>query len=159
MPELRELLRGAGMESVRTYVASGNVIVESDEEPGELAQLTSRLIAERFGLSIDVVARTREEVEEVVRRNPLGAFATEPKRYQVSFLAAEPPQGLVDELAALATEAERFVAVGREFYAWHPEGVARSKLSARLAARNLGVLATARNWTTVTTLLEMARGA
>jgi uncharacterized protein (DUF1697 family) len=139
-------------------VASGNVVVRSDAIPVELVELTSRLIAERFGLSIDVVARTGREIEEVVRRNPLGAFATEPKRYQVSFLAAEPPQALVDELAALATEAERFTAIGREFYAWHPEGVARSKLSTRLAAKNLGVTATARNWTTVKTLLELAQG-
>jgi uncharacterized protein (DUF1697 family) len=47
------------------------------------------------------------------------------------------------------------VAIGREIYAWHPEGVARSRLGAQLAAPDLGVAATARNWTTVTTLLAM----
>ena len=51
---------------------------------------------------------------------------------------------------------ERLVAIGRELYAWHPRGVARSKLWARLADRRLGVPATARNWTTVTKLLELA---
>jgi uncharacterized protein (DUF1697 family) len=51
---------------------------------------------------------------------------------------------------------ERFVHVGRELYAWHPEGVARSKLWAQLAGPKLGVTATARNWTTVTKLLELA---
>ena len=51
---------------------------------------------------------------------------------------------------------ERFVAIGRELYAWHPEGVARSKLWAALAGRGLGVTATARNWSTVTTLLAMS---
>jgi len=45
---------------------------------------------------------------------------------------------------------------GREVYGWHPEGVAHSKLSKRLAGQGLGVTATARNWTTVTTLLAMA---
>jgi uncharacterized protein (DUF1697 family) len=34
--------------------------------------------------------------------------------------------------------------------------VARSKLWNKLAGKGLGVTATARNWTTVTTLLEMA---
>jgi uncharacterized protein (DUF1697 family) len=51
---------------------------------------------------------------------------------------------------------EDLEAIGRELYAWHPEGVARSKLWAALADKRLGVSATARNWTTVTTLLEMA---
>jgi len=51
---------------------------------------------------------------------------------------------------------EQVVVDGREIYAWHPAGVARSKLWALLAGRNLGVTATARNWTTVTQLLELA---
>ena len=53
-------------------------------------------------------------------------------------------------------EPEQLVVSGREIYAWHPSGVARSKLWARIAARGLGVTATARNWTTVTKLLELA---
>jgi uncharacterized protein (DUF1697 family) len=44
---------------------------------------------------------------------------------------------------------------GREIYAWHPDGVARSKLWNGLAGK-LGVTATARNWNTVLALLEMA---
>jgi uncharacterized protein (DUF1697 family) len=82
--------------------------------------------------------------------------ATNPKRYQVSFLSAEPEPGLVEKLAGLAVEAEGFAAAGRELYAWHPDGVARSKLWNALAGQGLGVTATARNWTTVTKLLEMA---
>ena len=41
-------------------------------------------------------------------------------------------------------------------YAWHPAGVARSKLWAALAGSGLGVTATSRNWTTVTNLLALA---
>ena len=48
------------------------------------------------------------------------------------------------------------MSIGRELYAWHPDGVGRSKLWTKLAGQTLGVRATARNWTTVTTLLEMA---
>ncbi|MBV9471358.1 MAG: DUF1697 domain-containing protein [Solirubrobacterales bacterium] len=156
MPALRELLSDAGFDDVRTYVQSGNVVLSSDASPGQLARESERLIAERFGFEVDVVVRTRDELAEVVRLNPLGEVAVNPKRYQVSFLSAELDQEVVEQLAALAAEPERFVAVGRELYAWHPEGVARSKLSAKLAGRGLGVLATARNWTTVTTLLSIA---
>ena len=44
---------------------------------------------------------------------------------------------------------------GREVYAWHPGGVQRSKVN-KLLAQRLGVTATARNWNTVTKLLELA---
>lgn len=158
MPKLREALAAAGMKDVETYVQSGNVVVSSRKSTDTLARDTERAIAAEFGFDVDVVARTRDELAEVVRRNPLGDIVDNPKRYQVSFLAEEPDPEVVAELAELAHKSERLVADGRELYAWHPEGVARSKLWAALAGKKLGVTATARNWTTVTTLLEMADG-
>jgi uncharacterized protein (DUF1697 family) len=156
MPELRELLTGAGFADVRTYVQSGNVVLDSDAPPAEVAAKCERLIAERLGLAIDVVVRTRDELAEVVELNPLGEVAEEPKRYQVSFMSAELGPAVVAELEALVVEPEAFAVAGRECYAWHPEGVARSKLWNRLASKKLGIKATARNWTTVSTLLSMA---
>jgi uncharacterized protein (DUF1697 family) len=158
MPQLRELLTAAGMRDVRTYLQSGNVVVTSDAPADDLAGACERAIAEELGLDIRVVARTRDELAEVVARNPLADVAVNPKRYQVSFLDAELPPKLLEELSALAAASERFVAIGRELYAWHPEGVARSKLWNKLAGKGLGANATARNWTTVTALLEMADG-
>ncbi len=158
MPKLREALAAAGMKDVETYVQSGNVVVSSRKSPDNLARETERAIADEFGFDVDVVVRTRDELADVVKRNPLGDVADNPKRYQVSFLSEQPDPDVVADLAKLAHESERLVADGRELYAWHPEGVARSKLWAALAGKKLGVTATARNWTTVTTLLEMADG-
>src|SRR6266516_680152 len=95
MPALRESLAGAGFGDVRTYVQSGNVVLSSDAKPPELARECERLIAEAFGLEIPVVVRTRDELAAVVRRDPLGAIAESPKRYQVSFLSAEPGPEIV----------------------------------------------------------------
>jgi uncharacterized protein (DUF1697 family) len=158
MPELREALADAGFDDVRTYLQSGNVVLSSRAAPKTVTRKCETLVAERFGLEIAVVVRTRDELAEIVRRNPLGDVASDPKRYQVSFLDRKPAPELVEKLAALAAGREQLVADGRELYAWHPAGVARSKLWAALAGRNLGVTATARNWTTVTKLLELADG-
>jgi uncharacterized protein (DUF1697 family) len=156
MPSLRERLTAAGFSDVRTYVQSGNVVLSSDASADELARECEQHVAEGYGLSIDIVARTRDELAEVVRRNPLAKVAVDPKRYQVSFCSAEPDRELVKRLGALTAPSERLVAVGRELYAWHPDGVARSRLWAELGGRKLGVTATSRNWRTVTTLLAMA---
>jgi uncharacterized protein (DUF1697 family) len=157
MPELRELLVGAGFDDVRTYVQSGNVVLSSDLAAEAVAERCEREIASRFGFAVDVVVRTGDELAEVVRRDPLGEVANDPKRYQVTFLATELPARAVDKLEAIDAEPEQFVLAGRELYSWHPDGVGRSKLWARLAKDGwLGVTATARNWTTVTTLLTMA---
>ena len=156
MAQLRELLQEAGYEGVRTYVQSGNVVVRTGRSPEEVEREAERLVAARFGFEVPVVARTREELAAVVERNPLGDVASEPKRYQVSFLSDELDAATADRVRELAVEPERVAVHGREIYAWHPEGVARSKLWNGLAGKGLGVTATARNWSTVTTLLEMA---
>ena len=157
MPDLRATLSEGGFEDVRTYVQSGNVVVTSDAPAADLAAEAERLIADRFGFEVDVIARTGEDLAEVVARNPLADVAIEPKRYQVSFLEAELEPAALERIAALRAEPERLVAIGRELYAWHPDGIGRSKLWAKLGGTGLGVRATARNWTTVTALLEMAQ--
>ena len=156
MPELRAALTEAGFADVRTYVQSGNVVLASRASPAKVGAEAERVIAERFGLDVDVIVRTADELADVVARNPLADVAVDPKRYQVSFLDAEPDPAALEKIAALKAEPERLVAIGRELYAWHPDGVGRSKMWNKLAGAGLGVRATARNWTTVTTLLEMA---
>jgi uncharacterized protein (DUF1697 family) len=156
MPELRAALENGGLDQVRTYLQSGNVVLSSALSGEKLADEVQRRIAKQFGLDLDVVVRTRSELAKVVQRNPLGDVAENPKRYQVSFLAAKPGRDLARKLAAAAAEPERFAIIGREIYAWHPDGIGRSKLWALLAGKELGVTATARNWTTVTNLLAMA---
>jgi uncharacterized protein (DUF1697 family) len=157
MPELRTALNEAGFADVRTYVQSGNVVLTSRASPAKVRTEAEALIAERFGFEVDVIVRTGEDLAEIVARNPLGEVASDPKRYQVGFLEAEPDSSAVQRIAELATGGEQMVAVGREVYSWHPAGAARSKLWAKLAANGLGVCATSRNWTTVTTLHEMAQ--
>lgn len=156
MPALREALTSEGFADVRTYVQSGNVILTGGEPPEELADNIHNLITREFKLDIAVVVRTRDELAAIVARNPIPGADSDPKCCTVTFLAAPPPAEAVERLRALAQPAERFHAEGLEFYSWHPEGIARSKLAAGLADRRLGVTATARNWTTVTTLLQMA---
>jgi uncharacterized protein (DUF1697 family) len=158
MAELRALFGDAGYGDVRTYVQSGNIVVSSEAAPDALERAAAELISERFGFDVPVVARTRDELAAVVSANPLGDVADNPKRYQVSFLQAPLRDEVAERVRALVVEPEALVIAGREIYAWHPAGVARSKLWNGLAGQGLGVTATARNWTTVTTLLAMAGG-
>jgi uncharacterized protein (DUF1697 family) len=156
MAKLRSELEQAGFEDVATYVQSGNVVLSSGDSAAKVARAVEGLVEKEFGLKIPVVVRTRAQLAQIVKRNPLAKVAKNPKRYQVSFLEKKAPASLLRELEEVAAPTERVVAHGREIYAWHPEGVARSKLWAALAGKGLGVTATARNWTTVTKLLELA---
>jgi uncharacterized protein (DUF1697 family) len=158
MPELRDLLTGAGFDDVRTYLQSGNVVVASSAKSDDVARKTERLISKELGLDIAVVARTQAQLAKVVAANPLQKVAKDPKRYQVSFLTKKPTREIVRRVEEVAAPSEQVVAIGREIYAWHPGGAARSKLWALLAGQRLGITATSRNWTTVTKLLDLAEG-
>ena len=158
MPALRDALEKAGFTAVQTYLQSGNVVVESRAKPETVQRKVEELIEERFGLRIAVVVRTRAQLAAVVKRNPHAGVATEPKRYQVTFLSKKLPAKVVRELEEAAASDERVVVAGREVYAWHPQTIARSKLWTKLAGKGLGVTATSRNWTTVEALLELAGG-
>jgi uncharacterized protein (DUF1697 family) len=157
MLALREALQAAGMENVLSYVQSGNVVLDSAAKPDALARACEDVIADRFGMDVGVLVRTRTELAKIVERNPLGDVAERDKLYQVTFCSEKPAKAALAKVAERAVEGERLLAHGREIYAWFPHGVGRSKLAAQLGKQDLGVLATARNWTTVNKLLELAR--
>ncbi len=110
MAELRAVFGEAGYADVRTYVQSGNVVLESAAKPAALEREAAALIAERFGFEVPVVVRTGRELAAVVKLNPLGDVADNPKRYQVSFLSAKPDPSVVEALQAAAVGDERVVA-------------------------------------------------
>jgi uncharacterized protein (DUF1697 family) len=158
MADLRELLEEAGFQNVATYVQSGNIALDSTAKPAALEGRLAELIEARFGFEVPVVVRSGKQLAAIVEHDPFHGVADDPKRYQVSFLSETLSAETVTRLQELAHESERVAVHGREVYAWHPDGVARSKLWNALGGKGLGVTATARNWTTVNRLLEMAAG-
>jgi len=156
MVDLRGLLAELGYPDARTLVQSGNIVLSAELAPDKLAAELEEAIAGRFGVQTPIVVRTREELAAVVALDPLGDVAEEHKLYQVSFLSAEPDLEALAKIAQEDFAPERFVHVGREIYAWHPQGIHSSRLARMLSDKRLGVVATARNWKTTTKLLEMA---
>jgi uncharacterized protein (DUF1697 family) len=156
MADLRAALDSEGFEDVRTLLQSGNVVLTSGAKPRPLERELAKTLRRAFGFDIAVVARTRDELADVIRRDPFGAEADDPARYQVSFLSDKPSRRAAQELEAAATAPERAAVRGREVYAWHPGGVGRSELAKLITAKRLEVEVTARNWRTITKLLELA---
>lgn len=156
MTELRTLLEAEGFTEVRTYLQSGNVVLGRTSSADQVAKEVNVLIKTRFALDIAVIVRSREQLTQVVNRNPLAKVASDPKRHLVTFLSSELSPAIIDKLHSVAAPSEQFVVSEREIYSWHPVGIGRSPLWERLSGKALGVSATSRNWTTVTALVAMA---
>jgi uncharacterized protein (DUF1697 family) len=155
MPDLRRALGEAGYEDVATLVQSGNIVLTSGKAPTALEREISELVLEEFGVTSATVVRTRDELAGVIERNPIADGPSIPKLFQVTFFSEEPDAAAVERLMAQDFGTEQVAVIGREAYAWHPDGIQRSKL-ARELGRCLGDGGTARNWNTVTKLLELA---
>jgi uncharacterized protein (DUF1697 family) len=155
MSALRDLLDRLGYEDARTHLQSGNAVFASDASPERIAAEIEAGLGE-LGLEVKVLVRTRAELERVVAANPLADVASDPKRLLVAFLGSAPDPELVGELAPADFEPDQFAIVEREIYAWYPEGVGQTRLSNAFWVKWIGVVATGRNWSTVTKLLELA---
>src|SRR5262245_5710524 len=84
MADLRSLCRDAGFARVETYIASGNVVFESNAAPLRVkAELEARLLA-YAGKPVAVVVRTAQEMVAVLKGNPF--LKAEPKYTYAFFL-------------------------------------------------------------------------
>jgi uncharacterized protein (DUF1697 family) len=157
MARLRELLTERGYEDVRTHLQSGNVVLRAPARAAGLEHDLATVIETEFGFPVPVVVRSRAQLDTVIAEDPFGDVVTEPKLYQITFLAGRPAAGTEARLQGIATGAERVAVRGREVYTWHPDGIGRSKLGTALGDRAMKAVATTRNFRTVLALAEMAR--
>ncbi|MFN8177813.1 MAG: DUF1697 domain-containing protein [bacterium] len=159
MKALADLFADAGCADVRTYIQSGNVVFRADAKlVSRVPALVAKGIARDYGFDVPLVLRTAAELGAVVRNNPFLAAKPDPRTLHVSFLADRPSKPSVAALDPGRSPGDEFVVRGSEIYLRLPNGMARSKLTNQYFDSTLKTTSTVRNWNTVLTLLEWARG-
>ncbi len=165
MAGLREVVTSLGHTGVTTYIQSGNVLFSTQEEDtAGLASALEAAIAGTFGIKAAVVVLSRDELARILDGNPY-AGEPNPKLVHVVFLGAEPGAELLDRIRAAERAAaakggrDTMTAAGKALYLHTPDGYGNSELSEALF-RIIGtgrhdLAATARNWSTATTLLSL----
>ena len=155
MQALREILAACGCENVQTYIQSGNAVFASSVETDALSGSIKHAIEERFGFAPLVFLLTVDRFMEIAAANPFADEEPNPKCLHVWFLTEKPTAANLDALDDLKVESEQFALEGDAFYLHAPDGIGRSKLVAKVD-RHLGVATTARNWRTVSKIIELA---
>jgi uncharacterized protein (DUF1697 family) len=156
MSDLKVLLGRNGCRDVQTYIQSGNAIFRSAAtDLRRLATEVSAAVARDHGFEPNVLVLTTRQLAKAAAANPFPEAEANPKSVHLFFLAGRATRPDLAALQALKAKSERFALNGKVFYLHTPDGFGTSKLAPRVE-RLLGVPATARNWRTVTTLLEMA---
>lgn len=148
MADLKAICEAAGFSSVRTYIASGNVVFRTSMNVAAAKKALEAELEAHAGKPLGVVVRTAEEMASVLTANP---FPEAPgNRLIVLFLDGKTSARALDGVTGRASDEE--IAFGpREIYVWYGSGVGHSKLKIPVAKD-----ATGRNLNTVAKLAEMA---
>lgn len=157
MAELRLHLESMGLNQVKTYIQSGNIVFESNDNEESLQKQIEKKIEEEFGFSVSVVLRTGMELESIVENCPFSekdvseakASAVGESLY-VALLLESPPQETIERLNNYKNEYETYKSENREIYLLFYNSIRNSKLSNQL--QKLGTPVTIRNWKTLNKL-------
>jgi uncharacterized protein (DUF1697 family) len=157
MPKLREVLAESGFGNVRTYVNSGNVVLDSPlRSAAKVGTAVHDVVAEHFGVDTPVVVRTGTQLADVLAWNPFPeAVDREPKLVAVIHLTAEPAAAAVEEVLAANVAPDEIAVRGQEVVVAWAKGTGNPRTDRVL--RKIGVAGTARNWRTLAALVDLTR--
>jgi uncharacterized protein (DUF1697 family) len=161
MADLRAVAAGLGHSDVTTYIQSGNLVFTSSEtDVTSLADALEAEIQARLGVRPAVVVISGPELARVIADNPFPEEAN-PKCLHAVFRRDKVDESGIALVAAAVRRARESgsrddaTVVGRILFLRTPDGLGRSEMAAQLGRSSVQSAATARNWATVTKLMDM----
>ena len=157
MDVLKKLLENVGFQNVRTYIQSGNVFVDSEEEYGaSIGFKIKQEIFKELGLEVPVVVIGKEDLEACLNNNPyLNKKEFDSKKLYVAFLSKELQGSAINDLKISQFKPDEAAIDKNKIFIKYAVGAGKTRLDQKYIEKKLNVTATIRNWNTVTTLLEM----
>lgn len=154
MAQLRQVLIDAGFENVRTYIQSGNALLQTDLSASEVEKRVHDLIQQHIGPDLVVVVRTGAQLQKILDGNPFQHHDI--SRVFFTVLAQTPPEEKVKQVLAQDYSPEEVVITPEAAYLYIPGSAARSKLSNNFLEKKLGISATTRNFNTIKKMIELS---
>ncbi len=158
MADLKLIFESLNFSNVTTYIQSGNVIFDSDDEMDEfaLSRKIENKIKEEFGFEVPVIVRTSEELEKLVNENPFCKSNVEIEHLHLTFLKDTPTDKCQQAIEAYNFEPDKFAICDKDIFVYCEGKYHQSKLTNNFFEHKLETPATTRNWKTVLKLLALS---
>ena len=157
MAQLRKVLAQAGFSNVRTYIQTGNVLVDTEFSAIETENHIHNLIKEHIGPDLAVIVRTGIALQKLLANNPFQEGYDISRVFFVLF-AQIPVAEKRKELLTQDFGDEKLALAGDAAYMYIPGTYGRGKLSNNFLEKKLNVSATMRNFNTLSKLVEISKG-
>lgn len=143
MAYLREILEMAGLQSVETYIQSGNIVCETDLADKDIKNLVHDTILEKIGADLSVIIKTSEQLGSAVQENPFDE-TYDCSRIHLVFTN----DGLDTEILKSLTQTdfgdEKFYIGNECLYLYLPRDARKKRLNTNFLEKQLGIRATMR---------------
>jgi uncharacterized protein (DUF1697 family) len=124
MVDLRAMGHDCGFAEVRTFIASGNLLFESDANEAEVKAMLEEKLAAYAGKHVPVLVRTAAELNAIIASNPFPN--AHPSRHLVYFHDTPPDSDLIAQCRDV--QGERLRLAGRELHVDYGDGIRFTKL-------------------------------
>jgi uncharacterized protein (DUF1697 family) len=160
MDALKKMLDSMGFQNVETYIQSGNVFLESEEEnAASIGFKIKQEIAKVFGYDVPVVMVSKTDLVLCFKNNPfLKEKDCDIKKLYVAFISKELTAAAINDLKISNFKPDEAAIDSNRIYIKYAIGAGKTNLDQKYIEKKLNVVATIRNWNTVTKLLEMYNG-
>ena len=157
MVALKKALEAVGFQKVVTYIQSGNVFVDTEEEsPSKVGFIIKQEIFKVFGHDVPVIVIGKEDLQACLDRNLfLNEAEIDLKKLYVSFISSELPDNMITQLNLNFIKPDEIQLDGKRIYLKYDISPAKTKLDNKWIEKSMNVVSTTRNWNTVKTLLKM----
>jgi uncharacterized protein (DUF1697 family) len=159
MADLAKMYKDLGFSDVQTYIQSGNVVFKTVDGLS-LTGLSKKIeggIHKNFGHTVPAIIRTIPDLNGIISANPfLDEANFDQAKNAVIFLYDKPVEDQIRKVADVSYPPDKFSIIGREIYTYCPNGFGKTKLYTNFFESKMKVTGTARNWKTITTILNIA---
>ncbi|UTN02867.1 DUF1697 domain-containing protein [Flavobacterium bizetiae] len=159
MEALKTMLENIGFQNVRTYLQSGNVFVDSEEDAAKVGFMIKQEIFKVFGHEVPTIVITKEDLELCFKNSPfLKEKDIDTKKLYVAFVSVALKSENINDLKISQFKPDEASIDGNRIFIKYAVGAGKTRFDQKYIEKKLNVTATIRNWNTVTNLLELYNG-
>lgn len=157
MEALKSALEESGFKNVRTYIQSGNVFVDSDDDnPAAVGFKIRQQIATSFGHDVPVIVVHQADLQAAIQRNDyLKQSNADIKKLYVAFLSKSLQPSAINELKISQFKPDEAVIDQNRIYIKYDVGAGKTRLDQKYIEKKLNLTATIRNYNTINALLKI----
>jgi uncharacterized protein (DUF1697 family) len=157
MEALKMALQNIGFQNVLTYIQSGNVFIDTEEEnPAKVGFIIKQEIFKTFGFDVPIIIIGKNDLEKCLERNPfLKEKELDTKKLYVAFVSVLLKKESINDLKMSQFKPDEAVVDETRIFIKYSVGAGKTKLDQKYIEKKLNCIATIRNWNTVTQLLKM----